>query len=70
MPERLRKSLRSELPACQFSFEPGDIVGQVMSFGSATPVEIAVLGNSLPDTSAFAQKIQAQLAPLPFLRDL
>jgi len=70
LPERLRKSLRSELPTCQFSFEPGDIVGQVMSFGSATPVEIAVLGNSLPDTSAFAQKIQAQLAPLPFLRDL
>jgi multidrug efflux pump subunit AcrB len=70
LPERLRTSLRSELPACQFSFEPGDIVGQVMSFGSATPVEIAVLGNSLQDTSAFAQKIQAQLAPLPFLRDL
>jgi multidrug efflux pump subunit AcrB len=70
LPERLRKSLRSELPECQFSFEPGDIVGQVMSFGSATPIEIAVLGNSLPDTSAFAQKIQAQLAPLPFLRDL
>ena len=70
LPERLRKSLRSELPACQFSFEPGDIVGQVMSFGSATPVEIAVLGSSLPDTSAFALKIQAQLAPLPFLRDL
>jgi len=70
LPERLRKSLRNELPACQFSFEPGDIVGQVMSFGSATPVEIAVLGNSLADTSAFAQKIQAQLAPLPFLRDL
>jgi multidrug efflux pump subunit AcrB len=70
LPERLRKSLRGELPACQFSFEPGDIVGQVMSFGSATPVEIAVLGNSLQETSAFAQKIQAQLAPLPFLRDL
>jgi multidrug efflux pump subunit AcrB len=41
-----------------------------MSFGSATPVEIAVLGSSLQDTGAFAQKIQAQLAPLPFLRDL
>jgi multidrug efflux pump subunit AcrB len=70
LPERLRKSLREELPACQFSFEPGDIVGQVMSFGSATPVEIAVLGNSLQDTSTFAQRIQAQLASLPFLRDL
>jgi multidrug efflux pump subunit AcrB len=66
----LRKSLPAELPACQFSFEPGDIVGQVMSFGSATPVEIAVLASSLADASAFAQKIQAQLARLPFLRDL
>ena len=40
---------RANFPACQFSFEPGDIVGQVMSFGSATPVEIAVLGSSLQD---------------------
>jgi multidrug efflux pump subunit AcrB len=70
LPERLRKSLRSELPACQFSFEPGDIVGQVMSFGSPTPVEVAVMGSSLADASAFAQKIQAQLATLSFLRDL
>jgi len=70
LPERLRKSLREELPACRFSFEPGDIVGQVMSFGSATPVEIAVLGSSLQDTSAFAQKIRAELTTLPFLRDL
>jgi len=68
--ERLRKSLPSELPACQFSFEPGDIVGQVMSFGSATPVEIAVLASSLADASGYARTIRAQLAPLPFLRDL
>src|SRR5262249_46135700 len=39
--ERLRKSLQNQLPACQFSFEAGDIVGQVMSFGSPTPVEVA-----------------------------
>src|SRR5207247_1319901 len=50
--------------------EAGDIVGQVMSFGSPTPVEVAVLGASLPDVYRYAQKIQAQLAPLPFLRDL
>jgi multidrug efflux pump subunit AcrB len=68
--ERLRKSLRHELPACQFSFEAGDIVGQVMSFGSPTPVEVAVLGSNLKDISEFAQKIHAQITPLPFLRDL
>jgi multidrug efflux pump subunit AcrB len=41
-----------------------------MSFGSNTPVEVAVLGSSLSDASAFAQKVRDQLAPLPFLRDL
>ncbi len=68
--ERLRKSLHDKLPMCQVSFEAGDIVGQVMSSGSPTPVEIAVLGGNLMDVYGFAQKVQAQLAPLSFLRDL
>ena len=29
------------------SFEAGDIVSQVMSFGSPTPIEVAVQGVSL-----------------------
>jgi multidrug efflux pump subunit AcrB len=68
--ERLRQSLRVELPACQVSFEAADIVGQVMSFGSPTPVEVAVMGSDLQSTSEFARKVEAQLAPLSFLRDL
>jgi multidrug efflux pump subunit AcrB len=68
--ERLRVRLHRELPSCEVSFEAGDIVSQVMSFGSPTPVEVAVLGSDLRETTAYAQKIQAKLAPLPFLRDL
>jgi multidrug efflux pump subunit AcrB len=68
--ERLRQSLRRELPGSEISFEAGDIVSQVMSFGSPTPVEVAVHGINLQDDYAYAQKIQAQLAKLPFLRDL
>jgi multidrug efflux pump subunit AcrB len=68
--ERLRKTLHDKLPSCRISFEAGDIVGQVMSFGSPTPVEVAVLGGNLQDVYGFAQKVQAQLAPLSFLRDL
>ncbi len=68
--ERLRKSLRHHLPTSQFSFEAGDIVGQVMSFGSPTPIEVAVLGSDLQDVYGYAQKVQVQLTPLPFLRDL
>jgi multidrug efflux pump subunit AcrB len=68
--ERIRGDLRSQLPACQVSFEAGDIVSQVMSFGSPTPIEVAVQGPSLADDYGYAQKIQSQLAKLKFVRDL
>ena len=68
--ERIREDLRRELPACQVSFEAADIVSQVMSFGSPTPIEVAVQGPSLADDHGYAQKIQAQLAKLSFVRDL
>jgi multidrug efflux pump subunit AcrB len=68
--EKLRASLHKELPECQFSFEAGDIVTQVMSFGSPTSIEVAVQGVSLQDDYKYAQKVDAELAKLAFLRDL
>jgi multidrug efflux pump subunit AcrB len=68
--EKLRSALHKELPNCQISFEAGDIVSQVMGFGSPTPIEVAVQGTNLQDDYGFAQKVRAQLAQLPFLRDL
>jgi multidrug efflux pump subunit AcrB len=68
--ERIREDLRRELPNCQVSFEPADIVSQVMSFGSPTPIEIAVQGPNLAEDYGFAQKIQTKLAKLGFIRDL
>jgi multidrug efflux pump subunit AcrB len=68
--ERLRQNLRRELPDCQVSFEAGDIVTQVMGFGSPTPVEVDVQGVNLQDVYAYAQKVRTQLAKLNSLRDL
>ena len=68
--EKLRASLKKDLPDCQVSFEAGDIVSQVMSFGSPTPIEVAVLGASLQDDYGYAGKIRTQMAKLTFLRDL
>ena len=68
--ERIRKSFHRELPGTNLSFEAGDIVSQVMSFGSPTPIEVAVQGINLQDNFAFAQKVRAQLEKLDFLRDL
>jgi multidrug efflux pump subunit AcrB len=68
--EKLRAHLTADLPGTQLSFEAADIVTQVMSFGSPTPIEVAVQGISLQDDYAFSQKVQTQLAKLSFLRDL
>jgi multidrug efflux pump subunit AcrB len=68
--ERLREDLAKQMPEVRLSFEPADIVSEVMSFGSPTPVEVAVTGASLADDRAFAEKLRAQLARIPSLRDL
>jgi multidrug efflux pump subunit AcrB len=68
--EHLRSALRQALPRMQVSFEAGDIISQVMSFGSPTPVNVAVQGPALEDDYAFAQKVHNELTKLPFLRDL
>lgn len=68
--ERLRHRLRRDIPQIAVSFEAADIVSQVMSFGSPTPVEVAVQGISLDTDYAFAAKLRSQLSRISFLRDL
>jgi len=68
--ERLRANLQQHLPGTQVSFEAADIVTQVMSFGSPTPIEVAVQGVNLQDDYAYAEKIRRQLIGIRSLRDL
>jgi multidrug efflux pump subunit AcrB len=68
--EELRAKLHEALPDAQFSFEAGDIITQVMSFGSPTPIEVDVNGPSLAANRAFAGKVRLELAKIPALRDL
>jgi len=74
---RLRENLprlnRQQSPAMKdvlLQFESGDIVEQVMSFGSPTPVQITVNGPKIEDSRAYAEKIRQQLALIPSIRDL
>src|SRR5206468_9172043 len=68
--EQLRRDLKKALPDVAVSFEAADIISQVMSFGSPTPIEVAVQGPALPATRAFAEKIRAELVKIDSLRDL
>lgn len=70
--ERLRQKLAGdpELANVRFSFEPSDIINEVMSFGSPTPIEIAVSGPNLDENRAYAETLYAELEKIPALRDL
>jgi len=66
----LREKFRTQFPQVRFSFEPADIISEVMSFGSSTPVEVAIRGGSIAENREFLAKAQAELAKIPALRDI
>jgi len=68
--EKLRATFARELPEATVSFEPSDIVSRVMSFGSPTPIEVAVNGPDLAVSREFAGRIFEKLRALPELRDV
>lgn len=68
--ERLRTVFAQKFPGTSFSFEPGDIVSQVMDLGSPTPVEVAISGVRLSVDREYAERVKAQLQQIPSLRDL
>ena len=68
--ERLRTVFAERLPGTSFSFEPSDIVSQVMSLGAPTPIEVAVSGPSLAANREFAERVRERLAEIPSLRDV
>lgn len=68
--EKLRAVFAQELPDVRFSFEPSDIISRVMSFGSPTPIEVAVAGPDLAVNKAHADKVYAELKKIPSLRDV
>jgi multidrug efflux pump subunit AcrB len=67
---RMKRDRAPSMKDVKLQFEAGDIVEDVMSFGSPTPVEVTINGTKLADNIAFAKKVHEQLAQIPSLRDL
>lgn len=70
MKEELRREFRDRFSNVRFSFEPADIISEVMSFGSPTPIEIAARGGNLTENREYIGKVQTALAKLSAIRDM
>ena len=68
--EKLRQTLPSSFPGATFSFEPGDLVNQIMNFGAPTPVEVAVIGPNLAASRAYTDRLRNEMSKIADLRDL
>jgi multidrug efflux pump subunit AcrB len=68
--EKLRKTLPQEVPGSHFSFDPGDLVSQILNFGTPSVIEIATTGPQYNDVLSYAGKIQQELTKIAELRDL
>ncbi|MBZ5857687.1 efflux RND transporter permease subunit [Flavihumibacter profundi] len=68
--EQLRAAIKKEIPAMMVSFEPADLVEQVMSQGTNNPIEVVVQGKNLKQSREIGDKLKKQIASLPYMRDV
>jgi multidrug efflux pump subunit AcrB len=68
--EHLRKKLPALLPGTKYMFEAGDIISQIMSMGSPTPIEVAISGPKHEANRAYAERMLQEMTQIPSLRDL
>jgi multidrug efflux pump subunit AcrB len=68
--EQLRSKLPQQFPGVHFSFDPGDLISQILSFGSSSVAEVTVAGPQYADVASYAERVRQKLAAVPELRDL
>jgi multidrug efflux pump subunit AcrB len=68
--EKLRARLPQEFPGSHFSFDPGDLISQILNFGTPSVVEVAVTGPQYNDVLGYAGRVMRELPKIGELRDV
>jgi multidrug efflux pump subunit AcrB len=63
--DRLRQTLKRELPDVQFSFDTGGLVSSALNFGLPSPINIQVEGRDLKKQYAIAQELKELVSSVP-----
>jgi CzcA family heavy metal efflux pump len=62
---QLRAVLPKEFPGSVFFFQPADIVGQILNFGLAAPIDMQVVGQNQSANYAIAQQLARRVEHVP-----
>jgi multidrug efflux pump subunit AcrB len=68
--EQMRAAVSRLIPEARLSFEPGDLVDQVLNLGTNNPIELAVTGRNFSQTRKVAEQLSARLSTINYLRDV
>ena len=60
--ERVRAALGKDYPGTQIYFFTGGIVKRILTFGSAAPIDVEIVGYDLDDASDYAKKLLPKIA--------
>ena len=55
--KKLRKTLNREYPNCVFFFQNADMVGKILNFGLASPIDIQIQGRNIKDNFKLAERM-------------
>src|SRR6185437_13282312 len=59
--EHLRSDLAHQFPTLRFSFDPGDLISQILNFGAPSVAEVAVSGPQYADVQTYAEKVRQRM---------
>ncbi len=65
----LRDTLPREFPGATFSFQPADIVSQILNFGLSAPIDIQVIGFKRDENHAYAIGLLGKIKRIPGIVD-
>ncbi len=68
--ERFRHAMRKAQPSVNLSFEPIELTDKILSQGSPTPVEVAVISKNKAQNVQWAFKVLDKLKKIDYLRDV
>lgn len=62
--QRLRAVLAERFPDCNFYFQPGDMMNQILNFGLPAPINVKVIGGDYKNHK-LAQKLEERVRRIP-----
>jgi multidrug efflux pump subunit AcrB len=68
--DKFRTAMKKAAPGLKMSFEPIELTDKILSQGSPTPIEVALVGKDKKQNVVYAFKIMRKLDSIKYLRDV